>query len=229
MPSRMAQVRTLALTSDSLFVGGDFATISGQDQEQRRRPSIRQRGGDKSLGRWDLHRGQGQVRTVVPVGQAVYIGGQFTGAGGENRKRIASVHPLFGAASGWDPGADAPISAIARNDNVILIGGEFTRLGLHGANPNPAVDGQPVPYLAAFDAHPAIHNFRKGAPGHYQFEITDGDGLGSTLLIQASDTLSNPSWQTLKSLDVLGIQDPYDDGTVPAGATSRFYRLQRQP
>jgi hypothetical protein len=224
-----AQVRALALTSDTLFVSGDFATISGQ---ARKGVAAIDPATAIETNPWDAQitiQGQAQVRTVLPVGQAVYVGGQFRGAGGENRARIASVHPLFGAASGWDPGADAPIDVIARNDNIILIGGEFTRLGLHGANPNPSTEGQPVPYLAAFDAHPAIHNFRRGAAGHYQFEITDGDGLGSSLLIQASETLTNPSWQTLgQPLDIQGIQDPFDE-TIPPLATSRFYRLQRQP
>ncbi|MEO8429061.1 MAG: hypothetical protein ABI651_18370, partial [Verrucomicrobiota bacterium] len=217
------QVRALALSSDGLFVGGDFSKISGQDRKalavidpatalETSNPLDAGIGGNVQL----------QARAVLPLGQAVYIGGSFTGAGGENRRRIASVNPLFGgASSGWDPGADAPVNAIARNDNIIMIGGEFTRLGLRGPNPNQTLDGQPVPYLAAFDAHPAIHNFRKSAPGHYKFEITDGDGLGSKLLIQASETLTTPNWQTVGTpLDILGIQDPFDEA-VPPLATSR--------
>ena len=108
---------------------------------------------------WDAQisgQGQVQVRAVLPLGQAVYVGGQFSGAGGENRGRVGSVHPAFGAASGWDPGADGPIDAIAHSDKLVIIGGEFSRLGLHGANPNPNTSGQPVPYLAAFNALPAI-------------------------------------------------------------------------
>lgn len=222
------QVRALALTSDRLFVGGDFTTISGQARKALAAIDPATALETNPLDAGMTGQGQLQVRAVIPLGQAVYMGGQFTGAGGENRRRIASVHPLFGAASGWDPGADGPVNTIARNDSTIVIGGEFTRLGLHGANPNQTIDGQPVPYLAAFDARPAIHNFRKNAAGHYLFEITDGDGLGTSLLIQASETLTSPSWQTLKTLDILGIQDPFDETALPL-ATTRFYRLLRQP
>jgi len=216
------------LTSDRLFVGGDFTTISGQARKALIAIDPATALETNPLDAGISGNGQLQVRAILPLGQAVYMGGQFSGAGGENRRRIASVHPLFGAASGWDPGADAPVNTIARNDNVIVIGGEFSRLGLRGANPNPSIDGQPVPYLAAFDARPAIQNFRKNAAGHYLFEITDGDGLGSSLLIQASETLTNPSWQTLTPRDILGIQDPFDE-TPPPLARARFYRLLRQP
>jgi Domain of unknown function (DUF5122) beta-propeller len=224
-----AQVRALALTSDRLFVGGDFSPISGQARKALAAIDPATALETNPLDAGITGQGQLQVRVVLPLGQAVYLGGQFTGAGGENRGRIASVHPLFGAASGWDPGADLPINAIARNDSVIVIGGEFTRLGLRGATLSQGIGGQPVPYLAAFDARPAIHNFRKNAAGHYLFEITDGDGLGSSLLIQASETLTNPNWQPVGNpLDILGIQDPSEE-TPPPLATSRFYRLLRQP
>lgn len=222
------QIRALALTSDALYVAGDFTKASGQD---RVGVAALDQFTSQEVNPWDAQisgQGQRQVRAVLPVGQAVYVGGQFRAAGGENRGRIASIHPLFGAASSWDPGADGPVNAIAREGNTLIIGGEFTRLGLHGTNPNPNTDGQPVPYLAAFDTRPAISSFQKNAAGKYTFNITDGDGLGSSLLLQTSPTLTNPNWQTVKTLDILGLQDPVDD-TPPAGTTTRFYRLQRQP
>jgi len=123
--------------------------------------------------------------------------------------------------------ADAPIDAIARNDNWIVIGGEFTVLGLHGLNPNPTTV-QRVPYLAAFNAQPRLDNLRKNPAGHWTFDLTDGDGLGGGLMIQASETLSNPNWQTLSTVEIMGIQDPFEDTTLPP-TTSRFYRLARKP
>jgi len=221
------QVRSLALTADNnLYVAGDFAKISGQD---RKAVAAIDPATGQEINAWDaqISGGQVQVRSVLPLGVAVYVGGGFRVAGGENRGRIASVHSVFQAASAWDPGVDGAVSAIGRTDNIIIIGGEFTRLGLHGLNPNPNTDGQPVQYLAAFNARPAIRNFARNAAGHVTFDITDGDGLGSSLLIQASESLTTPNWLTLETRDILGIQDPFSE--TPPNTATRFYRLQRQP
>jgi hypothetical protein len=221
------QIRTLAISADNrLFVGGDFSKVAGGDHKGVAAIDPLT-GQDTFLDTQLTGQGQLQARALVPLGAQLYIGGLFRGAGGENRGRIASVHSTFGVSSGWDPGADAPINAIARNDNIIVIGGEFTRLGLKGANPNPSIDGQPVSYLAAFDARPALHNIRKNAAGHYLFDVADGDGQGSNIQVQASDHLGAGGWQTLTTLDILGIQEPYEDTSTPGKA--RFYRLQRQP
>jgi hypothetical protein len=222
-----AQVRTLAISADNrLFVGGDFTKIAGGDHKGVAAIDPLT-GQDTFVDTQMTGQGQIQARALIPLGSQLYIGGQFRGAGGENRGRIASVHNAFGVASGWDPGADTAINAIARTDNVVVIGGEFTRLGLHGANPNPNIEGQSVPYLAAFDARPAVHNIRKNAAGHYLFDVADGDGLGSNVDVQANDNLGAGGWHTLTSLPVQGIQDPYEDTTTPG--KGRFYRLVRQP
>jgi hypothetical protein len=224
------QVRSMSLDDGgfTLFIGGDFTSVSGQG---RKAVAAIDPSTGKEPNPWDAQisgQGQVQVRAVLPLGQAVYVGGQFSGAGGENRGRVGSVHPAFGAASGWDPGADGPIDAIAHSDKLVIIGGEFSRLGLHGANPNPNTSGQPVPYLAAFNGLPAILPLQQATAGKYTFNITDGDGLGSSLLFQATDSLTKPNWTTLQTLDILGIQDPIQD-TPPAGSPSRYYRLQRTP
>jgi hypothetical protein len=227
-PLADGQVRSLALDQGLLFVGGDFTKIAGQDRKGVAAidPATGQE--PNPLDVQLTGQGQLQARTVLPVGQQLYIGGSFRGAGGENRGRIASVHNVFGAASGWDPGADAAINAVARTDNVILIGGEFTRLGLKGATPNAQTDGQPVQYFAAFNSRPAVHNLRKNTVGHWVFDLADGDGLGTNIQVQTNDKLGAGGWQTLTTLDIIGIQDPYEDGTS-AASPKRFYRLFRTP
>jgi hypothetical protein len=166
-PQPDATVRGLALTQDLLFVAGDFTKISGQDRKAVAALDPQKGQETNPLDAQITGQGQVQARAVLPLGQAMYVGGQLRGAECENRGRIASIHPTFGgAASGWDPGADLPINAVGNSEKVILIGGEFIRLGLRGVNPNPSVDGQPVQYLAAFDARPAILNFHTNAARH---------------------------------------------------------------
>ena len=223
-------VRTLALSANgpSLYVGGDFSRAGGQD---RKAVASLDPATGLELAPWDAQisgTGPLQVRAVLPLGQAVYIGGQFRAAGGENRSRAGSVHPEFGVASGWDPGVDAPINAISRSSEILLIGGEFTRLGLHGATPNANTDGQPMTYVAAFSALPQIESIAKTAANRWRLAIADGDGLGTSLLLQSTPSLTNPEWKTLETLEILGQQEPIED-TETAGSPTQFYRLVRQP
>jgi hypothetical protein len=105
-----AQVRALALTSDTLFVSGDFATISGQ---ARKGVAAIDPATAIETNPWDAQitiQGQVQVRAVLPVGQAVYVGGQFRGAGGENRASAADpgFEPAIHAWPTGAPAQDAP-------------------------------------------------------------------------------------------------------------------------
>jgi hypothetical protein len=224
------QVRAIALTPDNktLFIAGDFTKAAGQG-----RLGVAQL--DALTGNepnpWDAQmvaQGIAQIRAVLPIGQAVYVGGLFRGAGGENRSRIGSIHAVFGAASGWDPGADNPISVIAHSQAVIVIGGDFTRLGIQGSSPNLTTGGQPVPYLAAFNALPSFFSINVNSLHHIVLNVGDGDGSGSSLLVQVADALTNPNWTTIQTLDILGLQDPIED-PIPAGKTTRFYRMSIQP
>jgi hypothetical protein len=127
----------------TVWIGGDFATIGGQ----ARNCIASLDGGTAALTSWNPN-ANGSVRSLAlrltrrgPLLQvgSVYAGGDFTAIGGQARSHIAEIDGT-GAATGWNPGANGAVSALAIAGPVIA-GGGFSSIG-----------GQSVSYLAALDA-----------------------------------------------------------------------------
>jgi hypothetical protein len=64
-------------------------------------------------------------------GHTIYIGGYFTGVGGQSRNGVAAVDDLLGVANAWDPnvGVDGTVLALWLAQGRMYIGGSFNTLG----------------------------------------------------------------------------------------------------
>jgi outer membrane protein assembly factor BamB len=109
-----------------------------------------------------------RVEDVLPLGGTVYVGGRFTsllppGGGAEvARGRLGACSLASGAIQPWNPGADAPVFALAGDSRAIFVGGLFkavggaSRSGLAALNPTtgaalgwkPSVGGGAVKTMA---------------------------------------------------------------------------------
>ena len=133
---------TLAASSDTLFVGGNFTTING---------GITLRNfaafniADRTLIPIDaaLPTFAGGLTAVGATSTVIYLGGSFTAAGGENRLNIASLSPVDGTAIDWNPSMDLGPAVINLTDNYAFIGGPFRFVG-----------GQPFGFFTAFSRAP---------------------------------------------------------------------------
>lgn len=70
----------------------------------------------------------GSVETLAVVGGTIYLGGNFTGVGGEERHNLAAVDAA-GAVTPWRADTDERVHALAVSGNTIYVGGRFTRIG----------------------------------------------------------------------------------------------------
>jgi hypothetical protein len=218
-------VRRIHLAGGNLYAGGDFTQIGN---EARSRVAIlnADTGVESTLLDASIPTtGANRVLTVLPIGPAVYFGGTFTSAGGNNRARAAAIQPIIGSATGWDPGANSDVNLLLFNSGRIVACGEFTRLGLRGANPN--VNGPTTyshTYLAVFDTAPVITQFRINAGGNPEITFRDGVGIGNSgIEVQSQDALGGP-WQGLTVEDMTGSHVPFVDNRGNTQA-QRFYRL----
>jgi len=117
-------VRSLLVSGDTLYVGGEFLTMSGSTRNR--------------LASFDLTTGlltsfypnmNGVVRTLGISGTTLYAGGDFTtigGTGGSTRNRLAAIDTATGLPTSWNPSMGGIVRAVLVGDGVIYAGGDFT-------------------------------------------------------------------------------------------------------
>ena len=134
-------VVALALQPDSkILVGGGFTTLGGGGTGTTTRIAIGRLYLDGSLDTGFNPGADGQVYALaVQPDESILMGGQFTklgggGTGTTTRNHIGRLNPDGSLDTGFNPGADSPIYALAMQANgKIMVGGAFTRLGGGGS------------------------------------------------------------------------------------------------
>jgi hypothetical protein len=121
-------VYALALGQDSdvktLYVGGDFTTISGGTPRNYIASFDAAAG---SLNPWNPD-GNGTVHALAVNGSTVFAGGKFGRIGGQHRNYIAALDGN-GTATSWDPNASDWVLALAVSGNTVYAGGQFSIIG----------------------------------------------------------------------------------------------------
>ncbi len=121
------------------FVGGNFTAVSGAPRQ-----SLVHVRADGTVAPWDPGvPAWGAVRSLLLVGDVLYVGGSFATLGGLPRNGLAAVDARTGAVLPWNPaltGGSPSVAALATDGSRLFVGGLFTGAG--GAARNG---------LAAFD------------------------------------------------------------------------------
>jgi outer membrane protein assembly factor BamB len=132
-------VRTVAVSGNTLYLGGDFTTVNGQ-------PRARVAAVDLTTGAVRAFRADtNRVNKVVVGGDRLYVAGAFTAIGGVPRNRVAALDLTTGAVDPtFDPNVNAMVNTIAvRPDRSrVFIGGLYTN-----------VHGTATTRLTALDGH----------------------------------------------------------------------------
>ncbi len=140
------------------YVGGEFSGVDGQA-----RANLAHVKPDGSLDQAFSPNPDGAVLALALGGNGVlYVGGTFTQIGGQARNRLAALDAT-GAATGWNPGADAPVAAMAFEADVLYIGGAFKQVG-----------GQTRSNLAAIDLTGALTGWAPACTGMVSALAVDG-------------------------------------------------------
>ncbi len=121
-------VYTLVVTDGTVYAGGWFSNIGGQN-----RNNIAALNASTGLATdWNPDAGFssfGSVNTLAVTNGTVYVGGQFTNIGGQDRNHIAAIDVITGAATDWNPDANEWVSTLAVDGSTIYVGGGFTSIG----------------------------------------------------------------------------------------------------
>jgi IPT/TIG domain len=145
-------LRSMAVSGTTVFVGGwgDYETLCAGPWAIDADPASPTYG--YSLATW--HPGPIQsnpedrpfpIYALAVSGSTIYVGGEFSMMGLEDRNNIAAVDidpasPTYGQSTGWDPDADDAVLALALSGTTLYAGGEFTSIGGGGGGRLAALD-----------------------------------------------------------------------------------------
>jgi hypothetical protein len=128
-------VYSLAVSGSTVYAGGEFSTIGGQ--ERYCIAAIDASTGSPTSWNPDV---DGTVYSLAVSSSTVYAGGDFTDIGGQARNYIAAID-ASGNATSWNPNADYTVRSLAVSSSTVYAGGDFTTIG-----------GQERYYIAAINA-----------------------------------------------------------------------------
>ncbi len=192
IPSPNQVVSVLAATPDTLYVGGQFSTISGVALKNFAAYSLV----DNSLLFVDasLPVFANGVTAIGATPTTLYVGGSFTSIGGEFRYNLGCLGSFNASAYGWDPSPDVGPSVITLTDDYAFLGGSFRFLG---QSPTNEVDG----FLAVFSRAPQA-SISSTSGNAVQILTTTGDRTDAVLL--STTNLASPSWTSIATNDTPG-------------------------
>ena len=121
-----------AVDSDVAYLGGNFTQAGGVPRQSL--AAIDSGGHLTGWAPTTPSGGSATVATIMPIGDRVYLAGEFTSISGASRSGLAATD-RSGALTGWNPslvgaGASTPAaSALALTGDTLLIGGAFDGIG----------------------------------------------------------------------------------------------------
>ncbi len=120
-------IAAIAVGPTGLLVGGRFDNIGGV--QRSRFAELDPISGAATALQVDINGGSNRLVTALAVvGNTAYLGGSFTGIGGQPRDRLAAVDLSTGLPTAWNPGADANPNVLLAADDVLWVGGVFSML-----------------------------------------------------------------------------------------------------
>lgn len=124
-----ARVLALAVTDDTLYLGGRFTRCNGLTRRSLAAVSLT----TGELLEWNPGT-SGRVNALVPGADGLFVGGNFTNIAGLSRNYLAKLDFATGQATGWNAAlltaANNEINALALTDDRLHAGGVFSvRIG----------------------------------------------------------------------------------------------------
>lgn len=116
-------IEDIAVSGESVFVGGNFATIGGK--ERAFLASVDVNSGEVSD--W-APEPDGSIGSIVVSESQVYVAGGFNNIGGKERGRVAALDITTAQASEWNPVVNGGVFDVVPAENVVYISGTFTEV-----------------------------------------------------------------------------------------------------
>ena len=138
-PDANGGVNDLAVSGNTVYVGGNFTSIGGQARNYI--AALDATINTNNAMAWNPD-ANGTVASLAVSGNTVYARGLFTTIGGQGRNRIAALDATINTnnATAWNPDANNTVFNLAVSGNTVYAGGSFTSIGGQGRNRIAALD-----------------------------------------------------------------------------------------
>ena len=167
-------VRSLFLTNNSLFFGGDFTTVQGQTRLRLAEVELAGNGrtGAPTTFKGDVGTDWGMVAEIYADSTRVITAGDFYLFPAVNRVRLAAIDLNTFTVTSWDPRVNFRPRSLVVHNNQVYAGGEFSIVN----------EGQPTQAtrnrLASFDkVSGQVTSWNPNMDGHVFALALDGDTL----------------------------------------------------
>ncbi len=139
-PNIDRSVTAIAINNGIVYVGGSFTTVDGLGRNSL--AAISETG---LVTAWDPDikfstTVKVEIYDLIINNGIVYFGGLFNTVGNVTRNNIAAVNLTNGLVTGWNPGANNRVRALAISGNVLYAGGAFGIVGGSARNRLAAID-----------------------------------------------------------------------------------------
>lgn len=136
-------VLAMQLSGSTLYRGGSFATVGSTARLNVAAIDV----STGAVGEWkpDISTFGASAHRIYALAlgsNSICLGGDFTSFGGLPRKNAAALDLATGAATDWDPKANASVNILVVESNVVYAGGTFTTLGSENRNCLAALDAE---------------------------------------------------------------------------------------
>lgn len=131
-PNPNSSVSVLAISEGVIYVGGEFTSIGGLER-------FKIAAVDTGIGNatsWDpkVNTTNSMIKTIIATDSIIYVGGQFSTIGGQNRNSFAALDKYTGKANDWrlsivNSFGGTSIADMVLNGSIMYISGNFDGLG----------------------------------------------------------------------------------------------------
>jgi hypothetical protein len=212
IPAPNAAVNVLTATSTNLFVGGNFNSIGGLGLKDFAGFSLFDN--SAAFVNAALPSASSGVNAIGATETVIYLGGTFTGMGGNSVQNLGCMSSVGTLGYAWNPSTDVAPSTIVLTDDYAFVGGAFRTFGQSPTN-------EPDGFFAVFERTPQTTISRSGS--NVQIVTTTGDRTDAVL--QGTPSLASPVWTDIVTNDTPGF--PWTN-SFPITPPQQYFRVVAQ-
>lgn len=173
-PAADARVKAIATSGSSVYIGGDFGTVSGSKRDNLARLDA----ASGAVSGAFKHTVEGRPYALAADHGRLYVGGTLTKVDGQARTRLAAFTLSSGALDpNWRPTVDDQVEALATGGGRIYAGGRFHKVNNVSGYPRlVALDPSSAAIVTGFAPRPAVIVFAVAVTATGVYTANGGQG-----------------------------------------------------